>query len=290
MKHIVITGVSTGIGKAAAEELIKHDYHVFGSVRKESDAVELQKKLGSNFTPLIFDVTDTNAIKSAAEKVKNEIGKEHGLDALINNAGIGIGGPLMHQSLEEIRYHFEVNVFGVISVTQAFLPLLSAQYPQQYKPGRIINISSVSGRLAFPFLGAYSSSKHALEAISDSLRRELMIYGIDVIVIEPGPVSTEIWNKAEKFSSIYENSDYISIIENFRKSLIENGNNSKPPLTVAKVILKALKSKHPKTRYVIPENWLTTWILPRVMPDRWLDKIIAKIKGFERMNLTSFKK
>lgn len=283
MQHVVITGVSTGIGKATADELVKNGYHVFGSVRKESDAEELQKKLGPGFTPLIFDVTDTKAVKAAVEKVRECIGKDNGLAALINNAGIGIGGPLMHQSIDEIRYHFEVNVLGVISVTQVFLPLLGAQQPRQFHPGKIINMSSVSGKLAFPFLGAYAGSKHALEAVSDSLRRELMIYGIDVIVIEPGSVKTEIWDKAEKqANNIYNGSDYTEILKDFQKRVLETGRAGVPPVIIARTIKKILNSKSSKARYALPDNWLFTWILPRILPDRLIDIIIAKKIGLNR--------
>lgn len=283
MKHIVITGVSTGIGKATAELLINHGYHVFGSVRKESDASELQEKFGANFTPLLFDVTDVTAVKSAAEYVKNCIGSEQGLTALINNAGIGIGGPMMYQSLEEIRHHFEVNVFGVISVSQAFLPLLGAQHPQHFNPGKIINMSSVSGKLVFPFLGAYAASKHALEAVSDAMRRELMIFGIDLIVLEPGSVNTEIWDKVERQNfNIYKNSEYASILSNFQKRVLESGRAGVSPSVIARTILRVLESKSPKSRYAVTGSKLTSWLIPRILPDRLIDRIIAKQIGLNK--------
>ena len=185
MKNILITGVSSGIGYATAQALVERGHHVFGSVRRQKDAERVQEELGENFTPLLFDVIDSEAISRAQEQVAEAVG-EKGLYALINNAGIVIPGPLKYTPLDEFREHFEVNLFGLLDVTQQFLPLLGASEGSPYPPGRIINISSTSGRVAYPFMGAYASTKHALEALSDSLRRELMLYGVDVIVIQPG--------------------------------------------------------------------------------------------------------
>jgi len=281
MKYVLITGVSTGIGKASVLELLKRGFYVFGSVRNLSDAENLKAEFGSNFTPLIFDVTDRQAINSAAAIVKDITGSS-GLSALINNAGIGLGAPLMHQSIDEIRYYFEVNVLGVISVTQAFLPMLGAQRNSPYKPGRIINLSSVSGKFAYPFLGAYAASKHALEAISDALRRELMIYGIDVIVIEPGSVKTEIWDKVERQDyNLYSNTDYGNILNKFRKTVLETGRKGMPPFLIAHTVRKAIETKHPKTRYPLPNSWLTGWLLPSILPDRIIDWVIAKAVGLK---------
>ena len=189
MKHVLVTGVSTGIGYAAAQAFVLKGYHVYGSVRRQVDAEKTQRALGPQFSPLLFDVTDHLAIAEAAKKVEAEIGKE-GLACLINNAGISTSGPLMLQPLDDIRRQFEVNVIGLFAVIQAFLPLLGAQRNASHPPGRIINISSVSGKIAAPFVGAYVGSKHAVEGMSHSLRRELQLYGIDVILVGPGPVKT----------------------------------------------------------------------------------------------------
>ncbi len=150
--------------------------------------------MGENFTPLVFDVTDRAAVLRAAEEVGEALGGS-GLAGLVNNAGTAIGGPLMLQPLEEVRAHFEINVLGLVSVTQAFLPLLGARKFRTHGPGRILSIGSVGGKIASPFIGAYAGTKHAVEGISDSLRRELLPYGIDVILLEPGAVRTEIWDK-----------------------------------------------------------------------------------------------
>ena len=189
MKAIVITGVSTGIGYAATAVFIQRGYHVFGSVRKAADAKRLQAEMGAQFTPLLFDVTDKVGVQTAVSQVRAALGEKN-LTALINNAGIVTPGPLMHMPSDSFRQQFQVNLFGLFDVTQAFLPLLGARKHNAGLPGRIINISSVSGKIAYPFMGAYAASKHALEAYSDSLRRELMLYGIDVILIQPGTTRT----------------------------------------------------------------------------------------------------
>jgi NAD(P)-dependent dehydrogenase (short-subunit alcohol dehydrogenase family) len=279
MKYVVITGVSSGLGYAAVEDLLKHGYHVFGSVRSLTDAARLQTQFGPGFTPLLFDVTDEAAIKTAADSVAQAI-KGQGVFALINNAGMAIGGPLAHQPLDEVRRVLEVNVLGALAVTQAFLPLLGAKLAQTTSPGRIINISSIGGKISLPFVGAYATSKHALEAMSDVLRRELMIYGIDVIVIEPGSIKTAIWDKAEKQdASRYQHTDYVGLLEKFQRNFISRGRAGTSPEKVAQVIRQALESKHPRTRYALPDHFLTGWLLPRFLPDRALDRQIASRIG-----------
>ncbi len=283
MKHVLITGISTGIGYATAQELLAHGYHVLGSVRRQADAARTQAQLGQNLTPLLFDVTDQAAVKAAAEQVSDMLDGQ-GLFGLVNNAGTGAGGPLMSQPLEQVRRIFDINVLGALSVMQAFLPLLGARSPQLYPPGRIINISSVGGRIAFPFLGAYAGSKYALEGLSDSLRRELIPFGIDVILIEPGSIKTAIWDKAEQenLSSRYADTPYGPLLARFERFFIAQGRAGAPPEKVARTIRRALESVHPKTRYALPDHWLRTWLIPRLLPDRWLDRIIASSVGLQR--------
>jgi len=275
-RYVVITGTSTGIGYDAARKLIHHGFHVFGSLRHIKDGERLKNELGVSFTPLYFDVTDKNAVLDAAQEVKAKIGNA-GLAGLVNNAGIAVAGPLMHLPLEQFRHQFEVNLFGVLQVTQAFLPLLGARKKCSHPPGRIINISSTSGRIVYPFLGPYSASKHALGAFSDALRRELMLYGIDVIIIEPGSSKTPIWDKAAKIDYTFcHQTDYDSIFSQASKTSMEQGHKGLPVSTVSQAIYTALTSKRPKSRYPLPSRWLMKWILPRWLPDRWFDKIIAR--------------
>ncbi|MFN2136433.1 MAG: SDR family oxidoreductase, partial [Candidatus Promineifilaceae bacterium] len=182
MKTILITGVSSGIGLATAAALVEKGYRVFGSVRREEDARQVENQLGDLFTPLLFDVTDSAAVSDAVAQLSTALDGS-GLYALINNAGVVIPGPLKYMPLDDFRAHFEVNLFGLLDVTQQCLPLLGAELNSPHPPGRVINISSTSGRVAYPFMGAYAATKHALEALSDSLRREMLLYGVEVVVI-----------------------------------------------------------------------------------------------------------
>src|SRR5918996_1272048 len=212
MKSVVVTGVSTGIGWGIVKVLIDKGCRVFGSVRKTQDAERLSKEFGGNFVPLIFDVTDEAAVQAATRQVREQLNGET-LFGLVNNAGIAVPAPLIHQPTDDFRHQLEVNLVSVLLVTKAFVPLLGTERSLQGKPGRIINISSVSGRIGYPFVGAYATSKHGLEGFSESLRRELMLYGIDVIIIGPGSVATPIWDKAEQADiSIFDDTEYAEAI------------------------------------------------------------------------------
>src|SRR5580704_9301386 len=194
-QSVVVTGVSTGIGWGITTVLIANGFTVFGSVRQLSDADRLQREFGEAFTSLIMDVTDRQAVERAAAKVSAQLGSSK-LAGLVNNAGVAVPGPLLHLPLEEYRRQLEVNLTAPLSVTQVFAPLLGADLARQGAPGRIINIGSTAGKIGIPFLGAYVA-KHGLEGMSEALRREMMIFGIDVIMVVPGPVATAIWDKGE---------------------------------------------------------------------------------------------
>lgn len=275
MKSVVITGVSTGIGYEAIREMIDAGYHVFGSVRKESDVKRLNKEFGEKFTGLVFDITDHRAVECSAEMIAKKLDGQN-LAGLVNNAGIAVSGPLMHLSIDEFRYQLEVNLIGVLHITQKLLPYLGTDPDFKGPPGRIINISSVSGRLAFPFIGAYATSKFALEAMSDALRRELIIYPIDVIVIEPGSVETPIWNKMPDVSK-YRNTDYFHIMEHLVSKTGTNNEEMLPVSVIAKTIRKVLIKRNPKTRYLLVKKKFKNWTIPNILPDRWLDSVIFKM-------------
>ena len=276
MKNIVITGVSTGIGYSATKILIENGYRVFGSVRKEEDGNNLKSEFGTNFYPLIFDVRDEEAIKASVIKVKEVIGNS-GVDCLINNSGIALGGPSLHLSKEVFKEQFDVNLFGVVSVTNIFSNLLGA-YRNSTHSGKIIMISSVSGKRSYPFVGPYTASKHALEGYSDSLRRELMLYGIDVVLVEPGPIKTAIWDKAPSpDDNPFLGTDYEDSLRIFYKQVVEKGKQGLESDSVGKLIKKIIELKKPKTRYVISANKLRDYYIPGLFSDRLFDKIIAKI-------------
>ncbi len=279
MKHVVITGASTGIGYDAARYLVERGFHVFGSVRKQADGERVQSELGEQFTPLLFDVTDGAAVATAVSQVTQVVGSD-GLAGLVNNAGIAVAGPLLHLPLAEFRRQFEVNLFGLLDVTQKFLPLLGAVPNATQPPGRILNISSISGKIAYPFMGPYAASKHALEALSDALRRELLLYGVDVVVIEPGSVRTPIWDKAQELDvEQYNQTAYKGILHGMQRVFVDRGKTGIPVEKVSEVIYTALTASKPKTRYVIARKLLTGWLLPRYLPDRMFDQIVGKRLG-----------
>lgn len=282
-KYVVVTGASTGIGRGTTRVLVEKGFHVFGSVRKEADAQSLKEEFGDKVTPLIFDVTDEAAVHAGAAIVKEAIG-DATLSGLVNNAGIAVAGPLMHIPIEDLRYQLEVNTVAPIIVTQAFLPLLGATNPPPKDPGTIVNISSVAGKNAAPFVGPYAASKHGLEALSEALRRELMIYGIDSVCIGPGAVATPIWDKAEEVDvTPYKDTDFASALDNVRKYMIENGPKGLPPEAIGKLVHEAITNPKRKVRYVAVPNYLEDWLIPRNLPKRTLDKVIGKRLGLKRL-------
>ena len=281
MKSIVVTGVSTGIGKSIAEMLIQKGFHVFGSVRKQTDADRLRSDLGTGFTPLTFDITDEVAVHAAAKQVRDQL-KGETLFVLVNNAGIAVAAPMLYLKPDDFRRQLEINVTGQLIVTQAFTPLLGADRSLNGKPGRIVNITSVSGKNGSPFLGAYAASKHALEGLSESMRRELMLYGIDVIIVAPGPIATPIWDKAEEVNAEeYRHTDYYESGKKFQKYTITKGRSGLPPEAVSKAVFKALTSSNPRVRYAINPNPFMSWVMS-LLPKRQLDAIMAKGLGFRK--------
>ncbi|MFT4747974.1 MAG: NAD(P)-dependent dehydrogenase (short-subunit alcohol dehydrogenase family) [Congregibacter sp.] len=283
MKYVVLTGASSGIGRGCVKVLIQKGFHVFGSVRKQADADSLLKEFGDKVTPLIFEATDVAAVKEAADKVKSIVGDTI-LSGLVNNAGVAVTGPMMHMPIDEFRYQMEVNTVGPIITIQAFLPLLGAVNPPIENPGRIINITSMAGVRAAPFFGPYSASKHALEAISGSLRQELMLYGVDVIIIGPGAVATPIWNKAKQVdNSQYDNTDYKQSYKKMNDFMSAMGPQGIPVEKVGELVHHTITTDKPKVRYAIAPNMLTDWIIPQNLPKRVLDKIIAGKVGLNKL-------
>jgi hypothetical protein len=278
MRSVVITGVSTGIGLATVESALRAGFEVFGSVRTEADAARLRAQFPQRFVPLVFDVTDEPAIQAAAQVVEDALGARR-LDGLINNAGVAISGPLLHLPAEKLRHQFDVNLFGVMAVTRAFAPLLGVDPSRTGKPGRIINLSSVSGKLSSPFVGAYVASKHALEGLSGTLRRELMLFGIDVIVVGPGAIKTPIWGKAE--FDPYLQTPYSESLKLAYTSMLKIAKEGLAPEQCADLLVKILLAPKPRTRYALVPNKILNWWIPRLLPSRWIDRIIAKRLGLK---------
>ena len=279
MKKVVITGVSTGIGYASAKILCNAGYKVYGSVRNNEDAHKVQNQLGENFEPLIFDVTDAQSILHSAIKVKNELKNNEYISALINNAGVAMGGPISLIKTDIFRKQFDVNFFGLIDVTKAFLSMLGASKESENQ-GKIINISSVSGRRANPFVAPYTASKFAVEAFSDSLRMELLIYGVDVILIEPGPIKTAIWDKVPDVeNNEFLNTDYELSLKRFYNMFIEMGRKGWDADVIGKCIKNVIENPKPKTRYVITPKRFTNFTISGILPTRIMDKLVGKSLG-----------
>jgi NAD(P)-dependent dehydrogenase (short-subunit alcohol dehydrogenase family) len=278
MQSVVITGTSTGIGWGTAKVLLDRGFRVFGSVRKQEDADRLKAEFGANFTPLLFDVTDEAQVLAAARDVRAELEGET-LAGLVNNAGIAVGGPVLELSADEFRRQMDVNVIGPIIATQAFGPLLGADPSLHGPKGRIVMISSVAGKNGNPLMSAYSASKFAIEGLSESLRREMMLFGVDVIIVAPGPVKTPIWGKAEDVDiSRYQNSPFAPALERIGKFMLKLGESGLPAEKIGELIHHALTVPNPRVRYQIapdPMRHLMTAILPK----RMVDRIIAKRLG-----------
>jgi len=278
MRSVVITGASTGIGWAAAKLLLERGFRVFGSVRKQADADRLKTGFGANFTPLLFDVTDEAAVLSAAREVRSQLNGET-LAGLVNNAGIAVPGPVLELAADEFRRQMEVNFIGPVIATQAFGPLLGADPQLKGPKGRIVMISSVAGKHGSPTGAAYSASKHAIEGLSESLRRELMLFGIDVIVIAPGAVKTPIWDKGQQVDiSVYKNSPFFPALEKVRAFTQQLSKIGLPPEQIAERIFEALTSANPNVRYQITTDPMRQLIMSW-LPKRTVDRIIAKRLG-----------
>ena len=279
MRSVVVTGASTGIGHATAKLLLEKGFRVFGSVRKQADADRLTGELGANFTPLLFDITDEAAVLAAAREVRAALNGET-LAGLVNNAGIAVAGPLLELAADEFRRQMEVNVIGPIIATQAFGPLLGSDPSLKGPKGRIVMISSVAGKNGNPLTSPYVASKHALEGLSESLRRELMLFGIDVIIVAPGPVKTPIWSKSQEAVdlSTYSNSPFPPALQKLLAFTEYLSGIGLPPEKIAERVFDALTLAHPKVRYQIAPD-LLRHLMTAYLPKRMVDRIIAKRLG-----------
>lgn len=281
MKSVVVTGVSTGIGRGIASVLTKTGYRVFGSVRKSADADALQAEHGERFVPIVFDVEDDAAIVAAAAEVRARLGGQT-LAGLVNNAGIALSEPLLVQSVADFRKQIEVNLVGMFAVTRAFAPLLGAEPGLTGPKGRIVNISSIGGKIGPPFLGAYAASKHGVEGFSESLRRELQLVGIDVIIVGPGSVATPIWDKTEAGpSDRVAGTLWERPFQAFRDVMIKNGRKGLAPEQIGEVVKTALTVAKPQSRYAPVSGKLLNWILPTRLPSRVVDRLIGGQLGLK---------
>jgi NAD(P)-dependent dehydrogenase (short-subunit alcohol dehydrogenase family) len=275
-KSILITGVSSGIGHGTLRYFVKKGFHVYGSVRNSKDANKLKKIFGENFTPLIFDVTKEAQVKKAASIVKKDL-KNSNLLALVNNAGVAISGPLLLQKVRDFEKQIDINLNGAFKVLKFFAPLCGAEKNNNSKKGVIFNISSISGKIGMPGVGAYTASKFGLEGLSHSLRRELIRYGVDVVIIGPGPIKSEIFDKIDKkFLETLKKTDYAKVAKNIPKRMKNAKRIAFPAEEVGKLIFSVLHDPNRKTRYTITPNKLMYWTLPMLITDRLLDKMVTR--------------
>ncbi|MBR0825778.1 SDR family oxidoreductase [Bradyrhizobium manausense] len=278
MRSVVVTGASTGIGWATAKVLLGRGYRVFGSVRRQVDADRLKTEFGANFTPLMFDVTDEAAVLAAARQVREALAGET-LAGLVNNAGIAVAGPVLELPADEFRRQMDINVIGPVIATQAFGPLLGSDTSLKGRKGRIVMISSVAGKNGNPLSAPYSASKHAVEGLSESLRRELMLFGIDVIIVAPGAVKTPIWSKAEQIDlSVYKNSPYFPALNKIMAFMMKLGETGLPAERIGEVVVEALTAAKPRVRYQVTPDPVRH-MMQATLPKRAVDRIIAKRLG-----------
>jgi NAD(P)-dependent dehydrogenase (short-subunit alcohol dehydrogenase family) len=281
-RAIVVTGASTGIGRAAVASAVANGAHVFASVRKQADADGLAQEFGEAVTPLLFDVADEAAVRAGAAQVQQALGNRR-LFGLVNNAGIAVDGPLLYLESDDLRRQFETNVIGVHNATRAFAPLLGADPDRIGNPGRIVMISSVGGKFGSPFVGAYSASKFAIEGYSQSLRREFTVFGIDVIVIGPGAIKTPIWGKADEGQiTRLSNTPYGKASRAVYDYMMNAGRNGLEPSDVGDLVWHALSTEKPKVRYEILRRPFMDAQLPRLLPPRMVDRTIAQRLGLQR--------
>ena len=276
---VVVTGASSGIGRACVERLARAGVRTFPTVRKEADALALKAAGGPLVEPVLADVTDSASLAQAAAGIADRLSGSR-LGGLVNNAGVALPGPALVQPLDEIEQVIDTNLLGAVRAVQAFGPLLGAVPGELGPKGRIINITSVSGRFGYPFTAAYAASKHGLEGYSESLRRELMLTGVDVIVVGPGAVKTPIWGKGAAVDrSRYAGTGWAAPLARLEDSLAAMDDEGLEASAVADVVLKALTAARPKPRYAPVPRPLVNWWLPRLLPTRLVDGVIADRLG-----------
>ena len=278
-RYYLVTGASTGIGRACAWELDRRGYHVFAGVRSRQAGEKLQVNASSRLKPVQLDVTDAGQIRAAADCIATQTG-EAGLAGLVNNAGIAMPGPLELLPIEQFRRNLEVNVIGHVAVTQAFVPLL------RKGSGRIVNIGSINGGIAPPYMGAYGASKFAMEAVTDVLRVELRRWGIKVAIVEPGPIDTPIWEKSiAKADEMAANVSpevlalYEEELEIMRKAVARSINRAAPVERVVRAVMHGLIAKRPKTRYYLGLDVRWCFKMLKLPSDRFRDWLIRRLIG-----------
>lgn len=275
IRNVVVTGASTGIGAACTRHLAEKGFRVFATVRKESDAERVRGFANPRIQPLFLDVTNSDSIAAAVKSVEAEVA-DAGLAGLVNNAGVSVDVPLECVDLTALRHQIEVNSIGPVAVTQAFLPLL------RRARGRVVNVSSINGRVATPFSGPYCMSKFALEAFTDCLRQELAPWGMHVSAVEPGAFDTAIWEKDREgdWSAVASKDDlalYGDAFGAFRRFATKTAAGAMPCDAVSRAIFHALDATSPRTRYLVGTDARMFGRLASICPDRFLDFVARRL-------------
>ncbi|MDE3137917.1 MAG: SDR family oxidoreductase [Acidobacteriota bacterium] len=279
----LVTGATSGLGRATAILLAENGWRVFAagrSAERRRSIDDLARLRGLPLETLEMDVTSDDSVERAFQEIERR--GVRALDAVVNNAGIAIAAPIEEVRYEDLQKQFETNVFSVVRVSQRALPAM-----RERRRGRIVNMSSIAGKVTMPILGPYSGSKFALEAISDAMRIELHPFGIHVVIIEPGYIRTDMERAAQDLSSAYvagaERSPYHVVYEGFRRAWDETTRGSKDvPVGCARVILRALTETPPRPRYVVTRRAKLTAFLRRILSDRAFDRSILRATGLDR--------
>jgi NAD(P)-dependent dehydrogenase (short-subunit alcohol dehydrogenase family) len=276
-RTVLVTGASTGIGEAVTRRLANHGYRVVAGVRRAEDGERLRATAPDRIVPIRLDVTEPAEVDAAARSISALTGAA-GLAGLINNAGIAVGGPLEYVPLDLVRRQFEVNVVGLLAITQAVLPML------RVGRGRIVNVGSIAGKATSPMVGPYCMSKHAVESLTDGLRLELADAGIEVAVIEPGAVKTRIWDKgiaqlaeAERQLPPIAIERYGRTLRFFGKLLQANNERGVSPEEVADAVEHALEAERPRTRYLVGRDARIRALIVKFLPNRMADGILRAV-------------
>ncbi|HTE51036.1 MAG TPA: SDR family oxidoreductase [Kofleriaceae bacterium] len=281
----LITGATAGIGRHAALYLTERGFHVIATGRNSDSLASLAKEAAAigSLTPLRLDVTDASSITSVAAAV-DKLTAGHGVDVLVNNAGYGDVAPVEMTSDAELRANYETNVFGLMAVTRAFLPAM-----RRRGKGRIINVSSLGGLITLPLFGAYNSTKYAVESLSDALRIELRPFGVEVALIEPGPIRTTFTTSSLEGSSKYEAADspYAQVVSHFAALARRTDKTAPGPKVVSRAIYHAASARRPRARYKVPFSARIGVAFLRALPTRWADALMRRILRIDRKHLVA---
>jgi NAD(P)-dependent dehydrogenase (short-subunit alcohol dehydrogenase family) len=274
-RSLVITGVSTGIGHATAKMAVSQNWRVFGSVRSDADAARLKEEFGAAFSPLILAVRDEAAITKAVHAVRASLGPRT-LDGLVNNAGIGLAGPLLHQPLDEVRAVLDTNVFGTLLVSRAFVPLLGADQTLSGGKGRIVNMTSIAGKIGQPFAGAYAASKFAVEGPRGNAAGIQPLW-YSRLIVAPATVDMPIWDEPESAIGRYATTDYGPAFDRGVRAIVDAGHlRSLHAKDIAEIVMKALTTRRPRLRYAPAQHHFLEQALPRMTPSRLTDFAIEQ--------------